>query len=221
MDAGVNAPLFQKGSCAQNGCVVFLGEEPAHVEDLYGVVEGVVLLFLAGAQVDAVGHQAYLFFGQAVDLHNGLPDFPGQGHGQGPAPAEAVFADLLVQEDCLLGGLIVDGMDDGNPGRGQSRVFQGVEMGVDQLGIEGFQQFFQLSNALQPGAQGLVQIVDGYTGCFQPLTYDGFLSGKAYGGNLVAVQQQLTAQGRAHGFCAAHAKAWDDLNDSHCVPPVP
>ena len=94
-------------------------------------------------------------------------------------------------------------------------------MGVDQLGLEGFQQLFQLPNALQPGAQGLVQVVDGHTGCFQPLTYDGFLSGKAYGGNLVAVQQQLAAQGRAHGFRAAHAKAWDDLNDSHCVPPVP
>ena len=143
VEPDTEAPLFQKRQSLQNAAVIFLGEEPADMENFYGIVQGIFALFLTAAQVDAVGDHGNFGAFQTVYLGDGLLNFPGQGHGDGLLGKKQVLCDLLVQEDRLLGGLIVDGMDNGHLGRGQGGILEGMQVGVDDLRLGFGNDLFQ------------------------------------------------------------------------------
>ena len=219
MELAVEAPLFEDGAGLDQGHVVFLGIKPAHMQQADGIVQGVVILFDAPAQIDAVGHQRDVSLLQAVKLRHGLPDLPGQGHRQGLFTPEQMLSDLPVQKHRFLLRLVVDRMDNGHPGSGQRHIFKRVKMGVDDLGLLLPDQGLQLADAAKAGAQGLIQVAHRHPCRLQPFCQRGTVPGKAHRRYLMAHAVELHAQPLAHGFRPAHTKGGDHLQNFHKLPP--
>ena len=212
---GGYSPLIQKNQGLQNRLMVLLGVKSAHMDQFHRIVQAVVGLSLAPAQIDAVEHHRNLPLRQSIEPYNGVPDPGTQGNRQRLPPTEEEAADFLVQRNRLLLCLVVDGMDHRHAGEGQRRVFQGVQVGMEHLGPLPANQRSEPAHAAQVHAGLFVQKAYFHTGIHKLPGNLGGNGGKADGHHRMAHGGKGLAQPRAHGFRTAHLKAGNDLHDFH------
>ena len=185
------------------------------MDQFHRIVQAVIGLDLAPAQINAVAHHGNLPLRQTIEPYDGVPDLGAQGNRQRfPLPEEET-ADFLIQGNRLLLCLVVDGVDHRHACEGQRRVFQGVQMGMEHLGPFPANQRSEPAHAAQVHAGLFVQVAHIHTGLRK---LPGDLSGngrQAHGHHRMAHGGKSLAQPRAHGFRAAHLKAGNNLHDFH------